>query len=163
MILHNSFWRRRILPGRTPTYEKDDLCECLAVQMNSKLGYAYARHHERMLCSAPNQGCARNTCVSPAKRMAVEASTGNRAYRLALFIQLEVAHKHFRLARPTESAQGEEGSNRACYFGTSGGGFGEVSGAYRLVLFIQLEVAHKHFRLARPTESAQGGGSNRAC
>ena len=84
------------------------------------------------------------------------------AHRLVLFIQLEVAHKHFRLARPTESAQGG-GSNRACYFGTSGGGFGEVSGAYRLVLFIQLEVAHKHFRLARPTESAQGGGSNRAC
>ena len=28
------------------------------------------------------------------------------AYRLVLFIQLEVAHKHFRLARPTESAQG---------------------------------------------------------
>ena len=50
------------------------------------------------------------------------------------------------------------GASRACYFGTSGGGFGEVSGAYRLVLFIQLEVAHKHFRLARPTESAQGGG-----
>ena len=76
-LAQNSFWRRRILPGRTPTYEKDDLCECLAVQMNSKLGYAYARHHERMLCSAPNQGCARNTCVSPAKRMAAEASTGN--------------------------------------------------------------------------------------
>ena len=35
------------------------------------------------------------------------------AYRLVLFIQLEVAHKHFRLARPTESAQGG-GSNRAC-------------------------------------------------
>ena len=79
------------------------------------------------------------------------------AHRLVLFIQLEVAHKHFRLARPTKSAQGG-GSSRACYFGTSGGGFGEVSGAYRLVLFIQLEVAHKHFRLARPTESAQGGG-----
>ena len=76
-LAQNSFWRRRILPGRTPTYEKDDLCECLAVQMNSKLGYAYARHHERMLCSAPNQGCARNTYVSPAKRMAAEASTGN--------------------------------------------------------------------------------------
>ena len=28
------------------------------------------------------------------------------AHRLVLFIQLEVAHKHFRLARPTESAQG---------------------------------------------------------
>ena len=83
------------------------------------------------------------------------------AHRLVLFIQLEVAHKHFRLARPTESAQGEGGSNRACYFGPAGGGFGEVSGAYRLVLFIQLEVAHKHFRLARPTQSAQrGGGSN---
>ena len=36
------------------------------------------------------------------------------AYRLVLFIQLEVAHKHFRLARPTESAQGGRGSNRAC-------------------------------------------------
>ena len=49
-------------------------------------------------------------------------------------------------------------ASRACYFGTSGGGSGKVSGADRLVLFIQLEVAHKHFRLARPTESAQGGG-----
>ena len=31
------------------------------------------------------------------------------AHRLVLFIQLEVAHKHFRLARPTESAQGGGG------------------------------------------------------
>ena len=31
------------------------------------------------------------------------------AHRLVLFIQLEVAHKHFRLARPTESAQGGRG------------------------------------------------------
>ena len=40
------------------------------------------------------------------------------AYRLVLFIQLEVAHKHFRLARPTESAQGEGGrtehANKPC-------------------------------------------------
>ena len=51
------------------------------------------------------------------------------AHRLVLFIQLEVAHKHFRLARPTESAQGGEGSSRACYNGSSGGGVGEGSGA----------------------------------
>ena len=73
----NSFWRRRTLPGRTPTYDNDDLCECCAIQMTSKLGYAHAQHHECMICPAPNQGCARNTYVSPAKRMAAEASMGN--------------------------------------------------------------------------------------
>ena len=31
------------------------------------------------------------------------------ADRLVLFIQLEVAHKHFRLARPTQSAKREGG------------------------------------------------------
>ena len=33
----------------------------------------------------------------------------NGAYRLVLFIQLEVAHKHFRLARPTTFVQGGGG------------------------------------------------------
>ena len=47
--------------------------------------------------------------------------------------------------------------SRACYFGTPGDGFGEVSGAHRLMLFVQLDVAHKHFRLAKPTQSAQKG------
>ena len=78
------------------------------------------------------------------------------AHRLMMFIQLDVGHKRFRLAGPTQSVQ-REGLSRACYVGTPMGGFGEVSGAHRLVLFIQLEVAHKHFHLARPTQSAQTG------
>ena len=98
--------------------------------------------HTIGLCDALHNGPQCDTIIQGAMGLKPGAMTSDQALK-------------FRAAAEIGKP---DGLNRACYFGTSGGGFGEVSGAYRLVLFIQLEVAHKHFRLARPTQSAQRGG-----